>query len=246
MTHRVLVSGWAGRMGRAVVEAVTEAPDMQFVGGVGREDDLEKTIRDTKPTAIVDFTVPESALPNIKTSLAARVPIVVGTTGLSAADVAAVDDLAKTKNVGAIIAPNFALGAVLMMKFAREIARHFPHAEIIELHHEDKHEAPSGTAMQTAAIIGESRREVPTVAHKLELVDGARGGSHHGVPIHSVRMPGLVAHQEVMFGAAGQTLRVRHDLYDRRSFMPGVLLAIRHVGRLTGVHDLESLLTLDD
>lgn len=235
--------GAAGRMGKAVVEAVTEASDMEFVGGVGRGDDLVTAIRATHPTVLVDFTVPEAVLDNIRVGLRAGIPLVVGTTGLSADQVRLVDEEARRRELGVVIAPNFALGAILMMRFAREAARYFPNAEIIELHHENKHEAPSGTAMRTAELIG-ATRDTPSVGpgSKLELVDGARGGAHAGVPIHSVRLPGHVAHQEVIFGLPGETLCIRHDLVDRRSFMPGVLLAVRHVAQLRGVHGLEELL----
>lgn len=241
--HRVLVAGASGRMGRAVVEAVSEAEDMEFVGGVGRDDDLQSIIQTARPTVVVDFTVPEAVLGHIRVGLAAGVPMVVGTTGLSSADVRWVDEEARRRGVGVVIEPNFALGAVLMMRFAREAARWFSHAEIIELHHENKHDAPSGTAMRTAELIGSVRDDASVSAgHRLELVEGARGGLHAGVRIHSVRLPGHVAHQEVVFGAAGETLRLRHDLVDRRSFMPGVLLAVRRVGALQGVCGLEHLL----
>lgn len=246
MKHRVLVLGAAGRMGQAVVEAVTEADDMEFVGGVGRGDDLQAVIRATNPTVLVDFTVPESVLQNIHIGLQAGLPLVVGTTGLSAEQLQSVDDEARRRGLGVVFAPNFALGAIFMMKFAAEAARYFSNVEIIELHHEKKHEAPSGTAMQTAALIGGARDAAPSDDDgKLELVDGARGGVHSGVRIHSVRLPGFVAHQEVIFGSPGETLRIRHDLVDRRSFMPGVLLAIRRVADLRGLHGLEELLFAD-
>lgn len=241
--HRVVVAGASGRMGRAVVEALARADDMEYVGGVGRGDNLDDVIRAARPTVIVDFTVPEAVMDHIRAGLAAGIPMVVGTTGLSRDMVEWVDAEARRREVGVVIEPNFALGAVLMMRFAREAARWFPDAEIIELHHEKKHDAPSGTAMRTAEIIGESRPAPSTNRDAgLELVEGARGGVHKGVHIHSVRLPGHVAHQEVIFGLAGETLRLRHDLVDRSSFMPGVLLAVRHVGGLRGVHGLENLL----
>lgn len=234
-------------MGQAVVEAVTEADDMEFVGGVGRSDDLRDVIRATRPTVLVDFTVPEAVLQNIHVGLQAGLPLVVGTTGLSDEQLESVDDEARRRGLGVVVAPNFALGAIFMMKFASEAARYFSDVEIIELHHEHKHEAPSGTAMRTASLIGETRDAVPPrTGDKLELVAGARGGVHAGVRIHSVRLPGFVAHQEVIFGSPGETLRIRHDLVDRRSFMPGVLLAVRRVADVQGVHGLEELLFGND
>ncbi|MBO8142341.1 MAG: 4-hydroxy-tetrahydrodipicolinate reductase [Firmicutes bacterium] len=246
MKHRVLVVGSSGRMGREVVRAVTDAPDMEVAGGVTRGDDLEEAIRRTGPTVLVDFTVPGAVVDNVHAAVRAGIPAVVGTTGMSASDLADLDRAAREKEVGVLVAPNFALGAVLMMKFARDAARYFPHAEIIELHHDGKKDAPSGTAIRTAELIAQGRGGSPLSREELEIIGGARGGNHHGVPIHSVRLPGLVAHQEVILGLPGQTLRIRHDSIDRSSFMPGVLLAIRRVGELQGVvYGLERLLFPD-
>jgi len=241
--HRVVVAGASGRMGRAVVEAVSAADDMEFVGGAGRSDDLAAVIERVRPTVLVDFTVPEAVLDHIRIGLAAGIPMVVGTTGLTADDVGQVDEEARRRGVGLVIEPNFSLGAVLMARFAREAARWFPHAEIVEFHHEGKHDAPSGTAMRTAEAIATVRPAASVSSeNRLELATGARGGLHAGVRIHSVRLPGHVAHQEVIFGSDGEALRIRHDTVDRRAFMPGVLLAVRRVGGLRGVHRLEDLL----
>ncbi|MFS8628233.1 MAG: 4-hydroxy-tetrahydrodipicolinate reductase [Limnochordales bacterium] len=242
--HRVLVAGYSGRMGRAVVEGLAEADDMVYVGGVRRGDDLRAAVRAAQPTVIVDFTVPEAVLEHVRIGLEEGVPLVVGTTGLTPVDLQWIDEQARRRELGVVVAANFALGAVLMMRFAREAARWFEHAEIIELHHEKKVDAPSGTAMRTAEAIGAARGETAASsdAGRLELVPGARGGEYCGVRIHSVRLPGHVAHQEVIFGRLGETLRIRHDLTDRRAFVPGVLLAIRRVGALRGVHGLEELL----
>lgn len=240
--HRVMVAGFSGRMGRAVVEGLAEAEDMEYVGGVRRGDDLRAAVRSYRPTVIVDFTVPEVVLEHIRVGLEEGVPMVVGTTGLSAADLQWIDAEARRKELGLVVEANFALGALLMMRFARQAARWFEHAEIIELHHEKKLDAPSGTAMRTAEMIGSARQAAAQDAGRLELVPGARGGAYCGVHIHSVRLPGHVAHQEVLFGSLGETLRIRHDLTDRRAFVPGVLLAVRRVGALRGVHGLEELL----
>jgi 4-hydroxy-tetrahydrodipicolinate reductase len=216
----VAVSGAAGRMGETVCRAVERADDMSLVG---RADPLLETqLPDLLGDAdvVVDFSTPDSALDNARLCLEAGVHCVMGTTG---ADFSPLADVGTGANL--FVAPNFAIGAVLMMKFAAEAARHMPECEIVELHHAGKVDAPSGTAARTAKLIAEA------------------GGNVHQ-PIHSVRLPGLVAHQEVLFGAPGQTLTIRHDSVDRESFMPGVLLAIRRVGSLetSPVVGLEALL----
>jgi 4-hydroxy-tetrahydrodipicolinate reductase len=209
---RVGVSGAAGRMGEAVCEAVTEADDMELAGRADPALDmpLADVLGDCE--VLVDFTTPDAARQNVGACLDAGVHAVVGTTGF---DLGALRHEAETAETEArvFVAPNFAIGAVLMMQMARDAARHMPDCEIVELHHERKRDAPSGTAKRTAELIREA------------------GGRVHE-PIHSVRLPGLVAHHEVIFGGEGQTLSIRHDSIDRHSFMPGVLLAVRMVGEL--------------
>lgn len=264
---RVVVAGAAGRMGREVVRAVTEQGDLQLTGAVdvahAGEDAgtlaglaplgvlvttrLEDCLGDAD--VVVDFSVPGAVRANTETCIRAGVSPVVGATGLSGADMDALAALAAHAGLGAVVAPNFAIGAVLLMEFARQAARHMPDAEIIELHHERKVDAPSGTALRTAALIAGARAgtAAPEPAGAHEAVPGARGAQVHGVRVHSVRLPGLVAHQEVVFGGAGQILSIRHDSTDRTSFMPGVLLAIRRVRDLTGlVVGLEHLLLPND
>ena len=223
---RVAVSGAAGRMGRAVCEAVEGAEDLSLVGRadpeLGRA--LAQVLTEDRPEVVVDFSRPDTALDNALACLDAGVHVVVGTTGfdLTALERAGAD---AARRANAFVAPNFAIGAVLMMRFAAEAARHMARAEIIELHHDAKLDAPSGTAARTAALIAQ-----------------ATGGPQP--PIHSVRLPGLVAHQEVLLGDVGQTLSIRHDTVGRDAFMPGVLLAVRRVGSLerSPVVGLESLL----
>jgi 4-hydroxy-tetrahydrodipicolinate reductase len=215
----VAVSGAAGRMGQTVCRAVEGADDMALVG---RADPLLQTsLADVLGDAdvIVDFSTPDTALANARACLEAGVHCVMGTSGADFSSLAGVGE------ANLFVAPNFAIGAVLMMKFAVEAAAHMPECEIVELHHDGKLDAPSGTAKRTAELISEA------------------GGNVHS-PIHSVRLPGLVAHQEVLFGGAGQTLTIRHDSVDRESFMPGVLLAVRKVGSLerSPVIGLEHLL----
>ena len=218
---RVAVAGAGGRMGSTVCEAVEGAEDMELVARA--DPALAMTLEDAlsvAPEVLVDFTVPTTALDNARQAVGAGVHVVIGTTGF---DPAELEDLRGAK-ANVFVAPNFAIGAVLMMQFAVEAARHMARAEIIELHHDGKIDAPSGTAARTAALMRDS------------------GGRE--VPVHSVRLPGLVAHQEVILGDVGQTLTIRHDSIDRVSFMPGVLLAVRKVAGLaeSPVVGLEKLL----
>lgn len=207
---RVGVSGAAGRMGQAVCEAVEGAEDTELAGGGDPALGVELAEILAGTDVVVDFTTPDTALANAITCLEAGVHVVVGTTGF---DLDALRTTAEGAQANCFVAPNFAIGAVLLMQVSQTIAAHMPECEIVELHHDRKLDAPSGTAKRTA-----------------ELIDAAGGNVHR--PIHSVRLPGLVAHQEVIFGGEGQTLSLRHDSIDRRSFMPGVLLAVRKVGEL--------------
>lgn len=250
MTITVLVSGAKGRMGQEVVKAVDAADGLEVVGQVDVGDDLAQTIRNKKPQVMVDFTVPEAAMDNIRTALEHRVTPIVGTTGISAADRDEIAQLCRRQGVGCLIAPNFALGAVLMMRFAKEAARYFPDAEVIEFHHDRKLDAPSGTAALTAEMIADGRGGAAAIKlpdGAFEKIPGSRGGKAAGdIPVHSVRLPGFVASQMVIFGGAGQTLTIRHDSIDRASFMPGVIHAIRQLDRLAAggelVYGLENLL----
>ena len=223
---QVAVSGAAGRMGETVCAAVESADDMTLVGradpALGRS--LEEVIDGSSPDVVVDFTTPDAGFGNARLCLERGAHAVVGTTGLSAEDLEELGSLAESSAANCLVAPNFAIGAVLMMEAAKLAAPHMPDCEIIELHHEQKLDAPSGTAKRTADLI-------------------SAAGGRNEVPIHSVRLPGLVAHQAVLFGGLGETLTIRHDSLSRESFMPGVLLAIRRVGDLDGlVVGLEHLL----
>ena len=194
---------------------------------------------------MVDFTTPDAVFDNVMTALDLGKRVVFGTTGLDEERLQEIDARARERSLGVVHAPNFAIGAVLMMRFAAEASRFFDQVEIIELHHDQKKDAPSGTAIKTAELIAEARKSRGEVAAvtETEVVAGARGGEVQGVQVHSVRLPGLVAHQEVLLGLPGQTLTIRHDSFDRASFMPGVLLALRKVGEITGlVYGLEHLL----
>ena len=247
---RVLVSGAAGRMGREVVRAVLAEDDLELVAAVDTmhagealgehtdltvDGDLAAAIATSRPDVVVDFTHPSAVEANIRTTLTAGVDCVVGTTGLSEAALTALASEIP-EDTCLFVAPNFAIGAVLMMRFATEAARFMPHVEVIELHHDRKADAPSGTALRTASLIAEARASVPpSPGRETEVAEGARGALVDDVTIHSVRLPGLVAHQEVLFGGQGQTLSIRHDSIDRTSFMPGVVLAVRTVGARSGL-----------
>ena len=250
-TITVAVAGASGRMGRETVAAVQAEADLELVAQISRGDSLAGILAAKKPNVLVDFSVPDSIVDSIETALIQGVVPIVGTTGLSPSDIAIIRELCCQYELGALIAPNFAIGAILLMRFARDAARYLPDAEIIEMHHERKLDAPSGTAAKTAEMIAEGRADLtPTTlpADAFEKTPGARGGKGAGdVPIHSVRLPGFVASQMVIFGGPGQTLTLRHDSIDRKSFMPGVLAAIRQSPLLAAnggdlVYGLENLL----
>jgi len=241
---RVLVNGAKGRMGQEVVKAVTAAADLELVDQTDLGDDLITRIKASQAQAVVDFTTAAVAFENTRKILEAGVHPVVGTSGLLAEQVAELQQLAKDKDIGGLIAPNFAIGAVLLMKYAQDAAKYLPDVEVIELHHNRKADAPSGTAVKTAQLIAEARQEIPkALVEEKELFEGARGSEVHGVRVHSLRLPGLVAHQEVIFGGTGETLTIRHDSIHRESFMPGVCLACRKViGTQQLFYGLEHLL----
>lgn len=230
---RVGVVGAAGRMGSTVCEAVRAADDMEVIATVDLGDPLE-LVDDCD--VVVDFTAPDVVMQTLRHCIPAGVHVVVGTSGFDAARLAEVADLLRGHpEVGVLVAPNFSIGAVLMMRFAATAAPFFESVEVVEMHHPDKVDAPSGTAVRTAELIAEARdgRRSPDATTK--ALDGARGASVEDVTVHSVRLRGLVAHQEVLLGGVGETLTIRHDSLDRVSFMPGVLLGIRSVGSHPGL-----------
>ena len=260
---KVLVNGACGRMGQSVVKAVLADEELSLVAavdiheaedagtmvgqapcGVPVTTNLANAIDKTRPDVMVDFTRPDVALQNAITAIESGVSPVIGTTGLSDDAKKQLSTLAEKKKTPCFIAPNFAIGAVLMMMMAKQAAKYMPNVEIIELHHDNKLDAPSGTALQTAELIREVRGDMRQ-GHpdEKETIPGARGAVVGGLHIHSVRLPGYVAHQEIIFGGLGQTLSIRHDSMDRESFMPGVMLACKKVRSLSGlVVGLEKLL----
>jgi len=235
---RVGVIGARGRMGTEVCKAVDAAPDLDLVAAVDQGDELS-AIAEAGAEVVVDFTTPAVVMDHVRWAIDQGIHAVVGTTGFTEEKYDQIRQwLANRPDLGVLVAPNFAIGAVLMMEFAARAARYFTSAEIIELHHPNKVDAPSGTARRTAELIAAARREAGLGEMPDATTDelaGARGSQVAGIRVHSVRSAGLVAHQEVLFGTPGETLTIRHDSYDRASFMPGVLLAIRAIKQRPGL-----------
>lgn len=253
---RVAVAGACGRMGREVVRAVSAAPDMELVGAFDRSCDHASTgemlgsgatdvpigqklgamLDDCRPDVLVEFTHLAGAADHAMSALKRNCAAVIGTSGLGSADLRSIQMAAEDSGTPAILVPNFAIGAVLMMQFAERAAGYFPHVEVIELHHDQKLDAPSGTAWHTAERIAAARGDnAPRrLQGEVQKAEGARGGDVKGVRVHSIRLPGYVASQEVLFGGAGERLAVRHDSVDRAGFMPGVLLAVRKIREKRG------------
>ena len=228
---KVGILGARGRMGSEVVKAVTDAPDLELVAALDLGDSLDALVSNGAQV-VVDFTTPDSVMANLEFLISNNINAVIGTTGFDDARIAKIKSLLASSKSGVLIAPNFAIGAVLMMEFATKAAKYFESAEIIELHHPNKVDAPSGTAARTAELMSKSRKEAglaPMPDATTSSLDGARGATVGDVPVHSVRLRGLVAHQEVLLGGIGETLSIRHDSIDRVGFMPGVLLGVRQV-----------------
>ena len=232
---KVAVCGALGKMGKEVVCAVEAAQDMELVAkiDIAAEDmyhTIEEAARVVDIDLVIDFTQPKSIYENALYCLKNNIKIVIGTTGLTDEQIESLRRLSDENKTGCLIAPNFSTGAVLMMMFARQAAKYFDNAEIVELHHNQKKDAPSGTAVKTAQMMAEVKADfVKNNCDETETIEGARGGtSYADIHIHSVRMPGYIASQEVIFGSSGQILKVRHDSMDRKCYMDGVLLAVRH------------------
>lgn len=243
---RVGVLGAKGKVGATMVQAVEAAEDLTFTAGVDAGDALSALV-DTQTDVVIDFTHPDVVMDNLKFLIDNGIHAVVGTTGFTDERLSQVKAwLADKPDVAVLIAPNFAIGAVLSMRFAQQAARFFESVEVIELHHPHKADAPSGTAARTARLIAEARKDLPPNPDATSTgLEGARGADVDGIPVHSVRLAGLIAHQEVLFGTEGETLTIRHDSLDRTSFVPGVLLAVRRVHERPGLTvGIEPLLDL--
>ncbi len=247
---KVLIAGFTGAMGQQATNLVNELPDFEVVAGLTTpkhaDDRALLPAGATVYTALaevpagvadiwLDFTLPSAVYENVKFALANGMRPVVGTTGLTDDQLSELQALATTNHLGGLIAPNFGMSAVLLMKFAQEAAKYFPDVEIIEMHHEDKKDAPSGTALNTAKLISQNRPAHQTAPDEHESLAGARGGDYEGIKLHAVRLPGYVAHEQVLFGGAGEALTIRQDSFDRKSFMSGVKVALEHV------HELDQL-----
>lgn len=246
---RVAVLGAGGRIGSEAVRAVEAADDLELVAALGRGDKLE-TLVDTGTQVVVELTTPASVMENLDFSVRHGIHAVVGTTGWTDERLAQLNTwLSGSPETGVLIAPNFSIGAVLTMRFAQQAARYFESVEVIELHHPNKADAPSGTAARTAQLIAAARREAgsaPQPDATTTALDGARGADVDGIPVHSVRLRGLLAHQEVLLGSEGETLTLRHDSLHHSSFMPGILLGVRRVPTAPGLtFGLENFLDLN-
>jgi len=243
---RVGVLGAKGKVGATMVQAVEAAHDLTFTAGVDAGDPLSM-FADRHTEVVIDFTHPDVVMDNLKFLIDNGIHAVVGTTGFTEERLGQVEAwLEESRTTAVLIAPNFAIGAVLSMHFAKQAARFFESAEVIELHHPQKADAPSGTAARTARLIADARKGLPPNPDATSTgINGARGADVDGIPVHSVRLAGLVAHQEVLFGTQGETLTIRHDSLDRTSFVPGVLLAVRTVREHPGLTvGLEPILDL--
>ena len=260
---RVVVNGALGRMGREVVNALCHEPETQVVGAVELQvpeehlslpdgsgtvplsSDLAHILTTCQPDVLVDFTTAQAVMPAVRIATKQGVNLVIGTTGLTADELSEIDQLSKAHQVGAVVAPNFALGAVLMIHLAKVAAKYLDYAEIIELHHHQKADAPSGTALSTARAMAQAKGKPFYRPPQQGKTSASRGEQVEGITIHSVRLPGLLAHQEVHLGAPGQTLSIRHDTISRECYMPGIILAIKEVAKRQGlVYGLDTLLGL--
>jgi 4-hydroxy-tetrahydrodipicolinate reductase len=261
---KIVIAGPRGRMGREAVKLVTNIAEYELVAVIDHKNDgmnlsevegfsginaqiysdLEVCFQKVQADVLIDLTTPEVGMDHARTALTYGIRPVVGTTGFTKDELQELNDLCEEKSLGCIIAPNFAIGAILMMKFSQMAAKYFQDIEIIELHHDQKLDAPSGTAVKTAQMISEVRNtKKQGHPQEKETIQGARGADMDGMHIHSVRLPGLVAHQQVLFGADGQTLTIRHDSYNRSSFMSGVKVAVDSVMKInTFVYGLENIL----
>lgn len=244
MPIKILVNGAFGRMGQMVVKMIQTNSGFTLVGQTGREYDLAKSIQDSRAEVVIDFTHPQSVFGNTKTIIQTGARPIIGTSGLTQEQIRQLQDQCEKLKLGGIIVPNFSIGALLMMKFAKEAAKYMPHAEIIEMHHEQKADSPSGTALRSAELIAAGNKTINKGRLvSQETIPGARGANHHGVPIHAIRLPGLLAHQQIIFGETGETLTIRHDSIDRQCFMAGVRLACEKVMTLNKlVYGLEEVL----
>ncbi|HMA65138.1 MAG TPA: 4-hydroxy-tetrahydrodipicolinate reductase [Chitinispirillaceae bacterium] len=243
---RVLVNGSSGKMGRAIVTAIKLDNEIQLAGEANSKDNLSDIIKQTKPDIVVDFTTPHTAFRNAETIASCKCNGIIGTTGITSDQRTALHEIALKNGRGILIAPNFCIGAVVMMKLAAEAAKYLPNVEIIEYHHDHKADAPSGTAITTAEYINDAnvnKINAPAVQSSELLNDRSQGAKIGNIRIHAVRLPGFIASQEVILGGEGQTLTIRHDTINRESFIPGIIYAVKNIIDKKGlIYGLEKLL----
>jgi len=242
MNTKVIINGANGRMGSEAVLAIENDPTLELVGKTGKSDSLAAAIKQTSADVIVDLTTASSAYENSLTIIRNNCHPVIGTSGLLPAQIQELKNLCAKKKIGALIVPNFSISAVLMMKISATVAEYLNHVEIIEMHHDKKEESPSGTAIKTAELLSRHIKQPRRIDSK-ELLPGARGAICEDIPIHSVRLPGILAHQEIIFGSEGETLKIQHTSIDRKCFMPGLLLSCKKVTELDHlVYGLENII----
>lgn len=245
MQQRVLINGAQGKMGQLATKAIQACGDFQLVGELSRHDSLKAAILAKHPHIVLDLTSADCVYENSLTIIQEGVSPVIGTSGLLTEQIDTLNELCSKQQLGGMIIPNFSIAATLMMHFSTLASRFLPEVEIIESHHQQKLDAPSGTALKTAEMIAAARQHPKHQLPLKELLPGARGGNYHDVPIHSIRLPGILARQQVIFGQLGETLTITHDSIDRQSFMPGVILACQKVRTLKKLYyGLEHLLNL--
>jgi len=240
---KVIINGAGGKMGKEAVKAVKEDSSLELVAENHRGDNLAKNIELHQADIVVDLTTASAVFENVTTIIETGARPVVGTSGLLPDQVNQLKEKCINKKLGGIIAPNFSIGAILMMKYAQDAARHLPNVEIIELHHDKKEDSPSGTAIKTSEMIAETRKKIQAVQSKHETIPGARGADNFGIPIHSVRLPGIFASQQVIFGNEGETLTISNQCISRAAMMPGIILACKKVmGLDTLIYGLEHII----
>ena len=243
MITPILINGANGKMGRITCAAIEQAPEYKLVAKTGHNDNLAQTIADSGAKIVIDFSTASVGFEIAKTIIDSGAHPVIGTSGFTEEQITHLQTVTAEKKLGGIIAPNFCIGGVLMMQLSRSAAKYLSHIEIIEMHHDEKADAPSGTAIKTAQMLAEMKTKTTAKVKETETIAGARGGVLNNIHIHSVRLPGLVAHQQVLFGNTGEILTIRHDMLDRKAAMPGVLLACHKVPTLTKlVYGLENIL----
>ena len=243
---KIIVNGAKGKMGIEAVKAIQNDPSLTLIADIDINDNLQETIQTTQADVVVDLTHPSAVFGNCKTILENNAHAVVGTTGLTEEHITELRNIATKHNKTIIICPNFAISAILMMQFAKEAAAFMERCEIIEYHHDKKADSPSGTAIKTAQFINENNKTInKDILNEKELIPGSRGAQVNNIPIHAIRIPGVIANQEVIFGTTGQSLTIRHDTISREAFMPGLILAIKATSSSSGlIYGLENILNI--